>query len=204
MSSDFDAFAKEWDAFRRTPSSVLSLFLPFLSGRVLDAGCGNGRNALAVAGLAESVVALDASGEMLFLAEKNLFGIPNASTRLGRLEQLPFESSSFDSVICLAALHHVRPSEHGRVFSEFFRVLSPGGFLCVAVWNRLQERFRLKPKELDVPWRGHSRYYYFFEEAELRGLAEAAGFSVAEVFCETSGEKVRAFKGQNLGLVAKR
>lgn len=204
MTSDFDAFASQWNEFRKTPSPALPLFSPFLSGRVLDAGCGNGRNARAVASRIDSVTAMDSSPEMLSFAEKNLVASRNASTRLGRLEDLPFEAASFDAVLCLAALHHVKPEDHAKVFAGFHRVLAPDGFLCVAVWNRLQTRFASKPKELDVPWTGHSRYYYFFDESELVSLAKSAGFSVVDVFYEKNGVRVLGSGGQNLCLVAKR
>lgn len=50
---------------------------------------------------------------------------------LGSAEQLPFRSASFDGVICVAVLEHVKdPFQAAR---EIERVLKPGGFLYCAV-----------------------------------------------------------------------
>lgn len=202
MTTDFDAFAEEWDAFRRNPSPALSLFRPFVFARVLDAGCGNGRNTRVLAGNAKEVWALDASNEMLKNAKKNLDAQKNVHVLAGRLEALPFQDGFFDAVFCLAALHHLEPEKHGEAFAQLHRVLKKGGRLCLTVWNRKQKRFDEKPKKQKIPWRGKPRYYYFFDAQELEEGLRHAGFVNVELFYEKKGVKVTARDGQNLCAIA--
>ena len=49
---------------------------------------------------------------------------------LGTLLELPLQTGIVDRVVSLAALHHV--ADKGRFFAEAFRVLAPGGRLCIA------------------------------------------------------------------------
>ncbi len=202
-SNDWDALALPWNAFRQKPSGALVFFLPFARGRVLDAGCGNGRNAKVLAEKAARVTAMDASEQMVALARKNLAGLSGADVAQGRLETLLFADASFDAIFCLAALHHVRPMHLAATLSGFWRVLKPGGHVCVAVWNRDQTRFRNKPAELDVPWQGKSRYYHLMTLAELTALAQKSGFAVVDAFLETRGRKV-AENGQNACVIAQK
>ena len=200
----FDPIAKEWDAFRKKPSKTLSFFLPFCKGTVLDAGCGNGRNALALCSVATHVDAVDVSSEMVKNAEKNTQTKKNVTVTQAGFTQIPFGNGRFKTVFCLAAFHHVPPESQEKVLHEFLRVLKPGGILCLSVWNKGQLRFREKPKEANVPWRGFARYYYFFEEEELEDMLERSGLTVVETFYEKNGKKSSMQEGQNLCVVARK
>ncbi len=205
MQNQWDAIAAEWDENRTTASATLALFLPQMGGGiVLDAGCGNGRNSRELAKTAKRVIALDASRIMLEKAEKNLHGVKNVQTIHAGMQAIPLPGQTVDAVVCLAALHHLKPSEQAQALAEFFRVLKPSGMLCLTVWNRRQARFKNKPKELDVPWKGKSRYYYFFDEDELDGLLKKAGFSVHHVTYEKNGLQSDPKDAQNLCIVAKK
>ncbi len=204
MQNDWDAIADEWNQTRTTTSSTLALFLPHLQGIILDAGCGNGRNSKELARRADCVIALDASRAMLEKAKKNLAGLKNVQIIHAGMQEIPVADQQVDAVVCFAAFHHLRPAEQPAALAEFFRVLKTGGVLCMTVWNRQQPRFRKKPKELDVPWDGRPRYYYFFDEGELTALLQAAGFRVEEIFYEKSGQAVVPTEGQNLCVVARK
>jgi hypothetical protein len=61
-------------------------------------------------------------------------------------------------------------------------VLKPGGEAFITVWNRLQPRFCLKPREVLVPFtiagKSVERYYYLFTCGELEKLVRQAGFEI--------------------------
>lgn len=199
----FDPFAKEWDAFRRKPSTALAFFLPYAKGRVLDAGCGNGRNAMVLSKIANEVVAIDVSVGQVRQARKNAEKEKNIFAMVADFSDLPFEDETFDSVFCLAAFHHARPKNQNKILGEFHRVLKKDGRVCLSVWNKDQPRFIGKPKELDVPWKGHPRYYYLFDKLELQEIAKENGFEVIDSFLEKNGKKVEK-DGQNICIIAKR
>ncbi len=96
--------------------------------RVLDVGMGTGlvtRQAVAIAGDAALVAGVDPSPGMV--AQANL--PPGVQTRIGTAEALPCDSAAYDFLSMGFALRHV--SDLAKVFDEYFRVLAPGGRLCV-------------------------------------------------------------------------
>ncbi|MFM1932161.1 MAG: hypothetical protein RL226_1464 [Bacteroidota bacterium] len=99
---------------------------------VLDVGCGTGRNLRFLASKGAIVSGIDRNAETVLLAEKTIREIPEA--RLGSFlcteaDQLPFESESFDLVICNALLHFSASENHFmKILKECFRVLRPGGY----------------------------------------------------------------------------
>jgi SAM-dependent methyltransferase len=119
----------------------------YAKGRTLDVGCGTGYHL----GLAEDIVGLDPSKEMLEKAKAK--GKPLVR---GKGEHLPFGDGEFDSVLCLFSVLNVCDSE--KVAGEIRRVLRPGGIAIVSVasawdhthmafWRKLRtdpERLRTK------------------------------------------------------------
>jgi ubiquinone/menaquinone biosynthesis C-methylase UbiE len=100
--------------------------------RVLDAGCGTGHTALALAARGASVVAVDLTAAMLeqgrrLAHERGLTGI---EFRLGDVEQLPFADGEFDLVVSRYSAHHWPHPQ--QALAEFRRVLRPGGRLLLA------------------------------------------------------------------------
>jgi malonyl-CoA O-methyltransferase len=98
--------------------------------RVLELGCGTGKNSEWLAAQAHSLVALDFSPGMLDVARRRV-----RSERVRFVERdishpWPVEPSSIDLVVGNLVLEHVR--ELGPIYSEAARVLRPGGelFLC--------------------------------------------------------------------------
>ena len=101
--------------------------VPRASGRVLELGIGGGLNlAFYDPSRVESVTGVDPSPELRAMAEAapRAKGLPVTITA-GAGEDLPFESASFDTVVCTYTLCSVSAVE--RVLAEARRVLKPGG-----------------------------------------------------------------------------
>jgi SAM-dependent methyltransferase len=108
---------------------VRTLLAPFSGDElVLDAGCGTGAFAIAVAPEVREVVGVDPRSDYLEAAR----GLAPANARFeeGDAEALPFSYATFDLAACLRVLHHVRRPELG--VSELARVTRPGGRILVA------------------------------------------------------------------------
>jgi len=113
-------------ARRRLAQALLQAYLPEVSGRILDAGCGTGAllSELQASGFA---VGVDVSLEALCLTRQR-GALPVAQARL---EALPFASETFQVAFALDVLEHL-PDERPAL-RELYRVLQTGGYLIVSV-----------------------------------------------------------------------
>ncbi len=92
-------------------------------GRVLDLGCGTGRN-LPLYGAGARVFGLDPCHASLLKARRRAPGVPLVRARA---ESLPFRDSAFDTVV--SALVFCSVGDVPRGLGEVRRVLGPGGVL---------------------------------------------------------------------------
>jgi ubiquinone/menaquinone biosynthesis C-methylase UbiE len=165
---------------------------------VLDAGCGNARNAVVIAEQpkVKRVFAVDVSARMLVFARKRV-----------KTAGLPLRNASIDAAFYLASLHHLKKSQQQTAFKEMARVMKPGGLAFVSVWNKAQRKFwENRSKHFFVSWtkRGGGRvkrFHYFFEEKELEALGESAGFEIVDSFFERGGARAQEKEAKNLCVV---
>jgi len=106
---------------------MAALFAGLEPGRALDAACGTGRQAAALADLGHDVIGIDGSPAML---EKARARVPQADFRIGELAALPFEASSFDLAVCSLALTHVE--DPAPAIAELARVVRSGGRIVLS------------------------------------------------------------------------
>jgi SAM-dependent methyltransferase len=120
--------------------------------RSLEIGSGTGYFTLNLmqAGVVQSAVCTDVSPGMLQTLRGNAERLGLAvETAVCDAAALPFEDASFDLVLGHAVLHHL-PELH-RSFTEFLRVLRPGGVLLFAGEpSRYGDRIAAVPKRAGV------------------------------------------------------
>ncbi len=105
--------------------------------QVLDVGVGTGlvaRQAAAIVGDPASVAGIDPSPGMLHNAQLP----PGIKLVEGYAENIPYPDASFDFVSMGYALRHIE--DISVAFCEFFRVLRPGGRLCILEVTRPEKR----------------------------------------------------------------
>ena len=100
--------------------------------RVLDAGCGGGRNLIYFFRSGFNTSGVDQSSEAIAqiqsLAAQLAPLLPEDNFRAAAIEQMPFGDESFDVVISSAVLHFARDEAHWHsMVREMWRVLKPGG-----------------------------------------------------------------------------
>jgi len=129
--------------------------------RVLDAGCGPGAYSEILIELGAIVTAIDVSDRMLNLARHRLG--PDADLRLVDMSQPldMFPNESFDFVNAPLCLDYIE--DWRALFSEFYRILRPGGglqFSCGhpafdAEYYRTQNYFSIE--QVDCTWTGFGK-----------------------------------------------
>jgi demethylmenaquinone methyltransferase/2-methoxy-6-polyprenyl-1,4-benzoquinol methylase len=168
---------------------------------VLDVGTGTGLTALAAIALTgdpRRVIGVDPSPGMLAASK-----VPPQSPRLvGAGERLPVADASVDFVTMGYALRHV--ADLAAVFAEFYRVLRPGGRVCILEITRPRGRLAMVGLKVYmrgvVPWLARAfgrtqempalmRYYWDTIEAcvppeTVLAQLEHAGFSRVERYLE--------------------
>jgi SAM-dependent methyltransferase len=117
------------DATRQVDMTPLyARFLPHVpaGGRILDAGCGAGRDALAFRQRGYAVEAFDASPELAALASAHA-GI---EVQMMDFLSMPVKrpgDGGFDGVWSCASLLHVAAADQPRAWAGLWRALEPGG-----------------------------------------------------------------------------
>jgi SAM-dependent methyltransferase len=103
-------------------------------GRVLDAGCGDGRNLHYLLSAGFDCFGVDedprAIEQMRQRAARVSSQVPLTQFIVGEIGALPCKDRSMDVVICSAVLHFAADASHfGRMVTDLWRVLAPGGML---------------------------------------------------------------------------
>jgi tellurite methyltransferase len=100
--------------------------------RVLDAGCGGGRNLVYFLRCGYDVCGVDMSTEAIAHVRALAAGLaphlPSDNFRVEAVEEMSFADAGFDLVISSAVLHFARDEEHWQgMLREMWKVLKPGG-----------------------------------------------------------------------------
>lgn len=110
-------------------------------GRILEVGCGNGANLPLLLEYARRLDAVDAYAPILPEAAE-LVGrrcSPTLGERLhlwdASAHDLPFDDGTFDGVVDCMTSQHVTWADHKAVYTEYSRVLKPGGWLFLLHLN---------------------------------------------------------------------
>jgi len=114
--------------------------------RVLDAGCGYGRNLVHLLREGCEVFAVDANAEgvdhVRALAAQLAPDLPATNFRVGPIEKMDFTDDFADVVICSSVLHFARDEAHFlAMLKELWRVLRPGGMLFCRLGSRIGMNF---------------------------------------------------------------
>jgi len=148
--------------------------------RVLDAGCGSGRNLVYLLRSGYDVYATDsdvrAVDDVRRLAARLAPSLPDTNFRAEPVERMTFPDGFAHVVICSAVLHFAADDRHfGEMVQEMWRVLRPGGlwFSRLASVIGMEDRMQnIKGRRFLLP-DGSERY--LVDEAMLVALTRDLG-----------------------------
>ena len=114
--------------------------------RILDAGCGYGRNLVHLLREGCEIFAVDTDPEAIehvrALAAQLAPKLPAANFRVAPIENLDFPGDFADVVLCNSVLHFANGEAHFlAMLSQLWRVLRPGGMLFCRLGSRIGMQF---------------------------------------------------------------
>lgn len=160
-------FAKHWFDLRL--NAEMERFAGRLGpgSRVLDVGCGPGRDAAWMAELGFDAAGVDLSFEMLQEGRQHGVTVPLIQADM---RHLPFRKGSLDGLWVCASLLHVPKDEVDAVLRELSRVVYPG-HIALAVK-------RGQGEEWVEDAQGRRRFFAYYGPEEIQLRMERNGFEV--------------------------
>ncbi len=151
--------------------------------RVLDAGCGDGRNLIYLMREGCELYGVDqhpeAVGEVRRLASALAPSLPAENFRLEAIERMSFTNDFADVVICSSVLHFVRGEAHFHaMIAELWRVLRPGGMLFCRLGSRIGMDFeRVTGNIYRI---GDGSEWFLVDESMLMELTSSLGATLVD------------------------
>ena len=161
------AFADRWFGLRLTQDMARFAARLAPGARVLDVGCGPGRDTAWLAEQGFEALGVDLSYGML--QEGLDRGVPTPLIQAD-MARLPFRKGSFRGLWVCASLLHIPKAQAGDVLRELERIVHPG-HIYVAVKDGEGEAW-VEERE------GKRRFFSYYHPAELQLLMERSGFEV--------------------------
>lgn len=153
--------------------------------RVLDAGCGHGRNLVYLLGVGYEVWATDrdprAVASVRDLAAQLAPSLPSSNFRIEPVESMSVPAGVMDVVICSAVLHFATDVAHfDAMVDGLWRALAPGGLLFCRLASSAGLETRIEPV-------GGGRYHlpdgserFLVSEAQLVALTTRLGGTLVD------------------------
>lgn len=163
--------------------------------RLLDAGCGSGRNLPYFLRHGFDVQAVDGDADAVRAVSTLLAALrpdlPRDCTHCGPIESLPWADGSRDAVICSAVLHFARDEQHfAAMVREMWRVLVPGGlfFARLASSIGLEQHLPAATGRMRLP-DGSDRY--IVDERTLLDWTSTLGATLLDPLKTTNVQNLR-------------
>jgi SAM-dependent methyltransferase len=159
--------------FSADMSSVLKPLAQRLSpgSRILDAGCGSGRDLLWLKERGFHVTGFERSPGLAELARKN------AGCRVieGDFELYDFSGLQADAIVLMGSLVHISHENLPQLFGNIIQALTPHGYMLVSLKEGTG-------KTADA----HGRIFHLWQDAELREVFKSFGFRIADFLRQVS------------------
>jgi tellurite methyltransferase len=137
--------------------------------RILDAGCGGGRNLVYFLREGYEVYAADSD-------PRAIASLPRGNFRVEAIEAMSFPDSFADVVILSAVLHFARDDDHFRAMLRgAWRVLKPGGLFFCRLASSIGIERQIQPREGRRFLLPDGSERYLVDEALLMKLTEELG-----------------------------
>ncbi|HJS66592.1 MAG TPA: class I SAM-dependent methyltransferase [Nitrospiraceae bacterium] len=181
-----------WNKRRPRRPSLLVEWLQYLpvGTRLLDLGCGGGRDAGDLDLRGYRVVGVDRTKALLSAGRRRYRSLPLVRADL---RQLPFHATSFDGLWAAASLMHLPKPEVRRILADLCKLVRPGGLFAATV------TYGMKSRLVTDGW-VPGRYFARWKKDELARAVRRAGWTILELNVVANRER----KGRWLNLLAQK
>lgn len=173
--NSYDTTAQEFSekVAHLAPLESIQNFISLLPAhpKIIDIGCGSGRDAGLFSEHGATVVGIDFSSNLIELAKVQA---PLAHFQVMDIEDLEFPPASFDGAWAACSLGHIAKREIPEVIKKINTLLKPGGYFQLALKKGVGESLMQ-----DLRYEGNiKKFWSFFEEDEICNILEAAHFKI--------------------------
>lgn len=155
--------------------------------KILDAGCGEGRNIMYFLRNNYEVSGIDTNPDAIrmlqFVARSVNPNQQRENFKIGNIESMPYENNVFDATICSAVLHFAKSDEHfNDMMREICRVTKPSGTIFIRTASSIGIENFIEKKEsgcYNLP-DGSSRY--LVHRNDMRDIPNKYGVEYLEPF----------------------
>lgn len=167
----YDKHAKEFATYFRSiktgrkedVSKAFELLGSRHSSRVIEVGCGDGRDAKLILEYTQEYTGFDPSIKLLELAQKNLPGVDFVVS-----DAVGFEyGENVDIVFAFASLIHINMDDMKKVFTKVHNSLNSGGILYLSLKG--SDSYH----EFIQEGKHGERLFYFYHPSEIREIAQS-------------------------------
>ena len=100
--------------------------------KILDAGCGDGRNMHWFLQHKMEITGIDQSEDAIQLLKANNSSLPQSRFNVSLIENTPFPENNFDHIICSAVLHFASSTNHFKaMLKEIVRITRKRGSIFI-------------------------------------------------------------------------
>lgn len=165
--------------------------------RILDAGCGGGRNLVYFLREGYEVYAADSDPQAVSsvrsLARILAPALPESNFRVEAVEHMSFDDGCADVVICNTVLHFARDDAHFEAMLQgSWRALKPGGLFFCRLGSSIGMESEVKHIEGRRYWSPDGAERYLVDAELLASLSGRLGGELADPIKTTVVHKQRA------------
>lgn len=175
--ADYDDIAREYAEeffYDTSDDKYIDFFLQSLEGKkVLDVGCGNGRDCKYILQKGFDVNGIDLSIGMLEIAKER---VPEGKFEVMDITNITYPENSYDGIISNCSLFHIPSEELPKTLESFARILKPNGKLLLILQEGLGETM------VEEPYRkGVHIYMNYFSVEQIQNLLSDYGFGISNI-----------------------
>jgi alkylated DNA repair protein alkB family protein 8 len=172
IKSIYNNIASDFSRTRYQVWPCVSNFLDtfYKNSKILDIGCGNGKNMKYRDDLI--MKGIDISVEFVKICQTKKLDVIESD-----MTDIKLEDNYFDGIIAIASYHHLdNDVARTKSLNEMYRLLKTGGLCFITVWAMEQEegsKFNFTKSDELVKWVERStkqvyyRYYHIYENNDL-------------------------------------